>query len=155
MDDVKIVCASHLSLIKSPIIVDHTMDDCEYCTKEWHASINQMAEANASWLMGGIHDLVIYIAGPMTGLPDFNRKRFWMMEHLLKLNGCKSVLTPARHPIDQPYEWYMRQGIKMVAQADAVVMLNGWNDSDGACLEYMVATSVGCELFYDLSVNEA
>lgn len=100
------------------------------------------------WLLEIDEHSVVYIAGPMSGLPDFNRESFWIMEHCLKMRGCR-VLSPARYEkLDLPYCWYMRMGLNMVISADTVVMLNGWSNSKGANIEHRVATAIENRIFY-------
>ena len=76
----------------------------------------------------------IYIAGPMTGLPDYNRPAFNKMAKALK--GLDYVvLNPAVLPDGLRYCEYMAITLKMVEICDIVVLLPGWEKSKGAQLE--------------------
>lgn len=89
--------------------------------------------------------MTIYIAGPMTGLPEFNRPAFMAAAERLRAQGFE-VLNPAEHfGGDQSLPWstYMREGIDAVLRADAVRTLPGWDASRGASLEVAVAQAVG------------
>lgn len=92
-------------------------------------------------------DVKIYIAGPMTGLPDNNYPAFHEAARELQARGFEP-LNPAvsgeeylkenPHHI-LPYEWYMREGLKMLLQADGVALLPGWRHSNGARFEVKTA----------------
>lgn len=76
----------------------------------------------------------IYIAGPMTGLPDCNRPAFNEMAKKFKELGCV-VLNPAVLPDGLEYREYMAITLKMVEVCDIVALLPGWEKSKGAQLE--------------------
>ena len=84
----------------------------------------------------------LYIAGPMTGYPDFNRPAFVFAEEALRAAGFE-VLNPARHEQDgRSWEDYMRIDIADVLRADGVAVLPYWEQSRGASLEVQVATAL-------------
>lgn len=92
---------------------------------------------------------VLYVAGPMTGLPDYNRPAFREATRLLELNGF-TVLSPERDhgiPADQQQtaEWedWMRADLRLVTRADGLALLDGWTRSRGAQLEVTVAQGLG------------
>lgn len=74
---------------------------------------------------------VVYIAGPMTSRPYFNRPNFHATAALLALCGWR-VLNPARQPAGLTWEEYLRRGLADVRAADAVYLLPGWGYSQGA-----------------------
>lgn len=78
--------------------------------------------------------MIIYLAGKMTGLPDWGREKFNEAERILTERG-HIVLNPACLPIGLRPESYMQIGLAMLQAADAVYMLKGWEDSKGANLE--------------------
>ena len=83
----------------------------------------------------------IYIAGPMTGLPDHNFPAFHAAAERLRQAGWETV-NPAENfdgRTDLPRETYLRADIELLATCDAVAMLPGWEDSRGAKLEYLLA----------------
>jgi hypothetical protein len=87
----------------------------------------------------------IYIAGPMSGLPEFNRPAFTAAADKLRAAGVE-VINPAEHfGGDQSLPWsvYMREGIAAVLRADCVRVLPGWENSRGAKLEVAVAEAIG------------
>lgn len=86
----------------------------------------------------------IYISGPMTGLPDFNREAFNTAEDALRMRGYNPI-NPARNglPENSTYEEHMRADLRMLLEADAVTVLPGWEQSKGAQLETRLATFLG------------
>ena len=93
--------------------------------------------------------MILYICGPMSGLPEFNYPAFREAEANLMEYGY-TVLNPAR--IDEQWnptgvrfswDWYMRHALAMMLEADGLAMLLGWQSSRGAKLEKQVASSLG------------
>lgn len=86
----------------------------------------------------------LYVAGPMSGLPDYNYPAFVKAGAALLragydvLNPVDSEDDPAR-PEPTPWEWYMRKALDMVLRADGVAVLPGWECSRGARLEVDLA----------------
>lgn len=79
--------------------------------------------------------MIIYIAGPMTGLKDFNRESFYLAELALKEQGHE-VRNPACLPTDWTrYEDYIEVSVVMLGQCEAVVFLPGSDKSKGAKYE--------------------
>lgn len=83
----------------------------------------------------------LYIAGPMSGRPEFNYPEFNACETDLVANGHE-VLNPARlfgGTADRPRAEYMRGGLVMLLDADGIVLLDKWHESPGAKLEFEIA----------------
>lgn len=86
----------------------------------------------------------IYIAGPMTGLPEFNYPAFNEAAGCLAALGYEPI-NPAdcetHNSTGKPQEWtwYMRHALRKLLDADAVAVLEGWEDSRGAAVEVYVA----------------
>ena len=87
----------------------------------------------------------LYIAGPMSGLPDFNHPAFHQAAADLRAAGY-IVTNPAENglPIDSPWIDHMRRDITlMMARANAVALLPGWAQSRGARAEVRLARGLG------------
>ncbi len=88
---------------------------------------------------------MIYIAGPMTGIPDFNFPAFNAAAALLRSEDIE-VINPAENfdgAQDLPWRVYLREAVKQVATCDGMVTLAGWEDSKGAQLEVHIAKELG------------
>lgn len=85
----------------------------------------------------------LYIAGPMTGLPELNYPAFHEAEAQLVAAGF-DVLSPA-HNSGKADDWagYMRLGIAQLIQCDGVALLPGSHNSRGARVERQLAEELG------------
>jgi len=88
----------------------------------------------------------LYIAGPMSGLPEYNYPAFYEAEGRLAARGY-DTLNPARNPVPNPETWegYMRLALAQVIAADGIAYLPGSGESRGAKLELHVAAELGVE----------
>ena len=90
----------------------------------------------------------IYISGPITGTDDY-RERFSAAEQIINANGDGDIVAvnPVKETADIPdgssWETYMKACMKILADCDAIYMLDGWSGSRGARLEYLVAMELG------------
>ena len=91
--------------------------------------------------------LRIYIAGPMTGLPDLNFPAFHEMAGLLRGAG-HDVVNPAEINPDTTMSWHacMRRDIAELVTCDAIYLLDGWQASKGATLEHHIAERLGLDI---------
>jgi len=95
------------------------------------------------------HPKRIYIAGPMTGLPELNFPAFHAAAARLREAGWEAV-NPAENfggRTDMPRETYLRADVILLAQCEAVAMLPGWQESRGAKLEYLLARELGMPIY--------
>lgn len=87
----------------------------------------------------------IYVAGPMTNLPEFNYPAFYAAEEQLRAAGHERVVNPATlgdGGTGRPWGFYMRQGITGLLTCTEVALLPGWEYSPGANLEVHIAQSL-------------
>jgi len=86
----------------------------------------------------------IYIAGPMTGLKDFNYPAFNAEAARLRALGHE-VLNPAENPAPPCGSWagYMRLALRQLIECECVVLLPGWIESKGAMIERNLAQALG------------
>lgn len=87
---------------------------------------------------------LVYLSGPMTGLPDLNFPAFHAAADKLRSQGVQ-VVNPAEldHPSDATWPDYMRRDIAELVRCDWIALLPGWENSKGAHLEYTIATKLG------------
>lgn len=85
----------------------------------------------------------VYIAGPMTGLPDFNYPAFHAAAAELRARGLE-VLNPAENigSADNTWNYWMRLALAQLIQCDEIVLLPGWAASRGAQLERQIAEAL-------------
>ena len=91
----------------------------------------------------------VYIAGPMTGIPEFNFPAFNRAAAAWRRHGYE-VINPAENEggdTSLPYDHYMRQDIQHVLNVDAIAVLPGWESSKGASLEVHIATVLGLKVY--------
>jgi hypothetical protein len=86
----------------------------------------------------------IYIAGPMSGLPDLNFPAFHAEAARLRAQGWE-VVNPAEINPDKHLSWRecMMTDIAALVFCDAVQLLPGWQNSRGATLEHHIAERLG------------
>jgi len=86
--------------------------------------------------------MTLYISGPMTGLPNYNRAAFYRAEDDLVARGY-DVWSPARLPPGHGWDWYMFQCLSALPTCDGVAVLPGWCQSRGANIEVGAAHGIG------------
>lgn len=86
----------------------------------------------------------VYIAGPMTGLPQLNFPAFHATAQKWRGLGYE-VVNPAELCPDPAASWHdcMRKDIAALVTCDAIVLLPGWANSKGATLEHHIADRLG------------
>jgi hypothetical protein len=113
----------------------------------------------------------VYLAGPMRGLPNFNFPAFMSAAKKLRSQGY-FVFNPAerdneRHGTNiskynkagdekklvEKYGFSLRVALGddlawICAEAEAIAMLHGWQDSKGANAEIATAIALGLEIIY-------
>lgn len=101
------------------------------------------AEARAVHLTQD-REMRVYIAGPMTGLPDFNFPAFNAAAAMMRSAGWH-VENPAEHGHVEGAEWadYLRYDIARLATCEMIMLLPGWSNSKGANLEVSIAQQLG------------
>ena len=88
-----------------------------------------------------------YIAGPMTGLPASNYPAFHAAAAALRGQGWE-IENPADNPEPPCGSWlgYMRMSLVQIARCDGLVMLPGWENSQGARTEFRIACDLGLKV---------
>lgn len=113
----------------------------------------------------------IYIAGPMSGIPDHNRPAFYSTAEAFEEGGWE-VFNPADNDVrlfgsheacDAAIEANRNQALRVMlgsdlewicSDADAIAMLPGWEKSYGARAEHATAVALGLEIIYISDVTE-
>lgn len=91
----------------------------------------------------------IYVAGPMTGLPEYNLPTFASTAQQITDSGHEAV-NPGYRGVIAGYTWqdYMREGLALLLTCEAVALLDGWEASRGAQLEAHVARALDMPVRY-------
>lgn len=91
----------------------------------------------------------IYIAGPMSGYPDYNFATFNEAAKRLRAAGYE-VVNPAEMDggdTSQSWGYYLKRDLPQLLSCDAVALLPGWERSRGAKLEVQTAKAVGMPVY--------
>lgn len=98
----------------------------------------------------------VYLSGPMTGYPDFNREAFAAAAFSLRELGF-DVVNPHQLPEpfltdDVDYNWrqYLARDVEKIigdTAIEGVIVLPGWENSKGAKLEILVAQYLGIKVW--------
>lgn len=92
----------------------------------------------------------IYISGAISHLDlDERRAAFAGAEELLTGKGYE-VFNPFKNGVSQDEHWreHMRVDLAALPLCDAIYMLDGWETSKGAKLEFDVASTCGLKIYY-------
>lgn len=86
----------------------------------------------------------VYVAGPMTGIEDFNFPAFNDMAAKLRALGY-TVENPAEHGVVDGAVWadYMAYDLTRLGLCGIIALLPGWEKSQGARLEVLIAERLG------------
>ena len=107
----------------------------------------------------------VYIAGPMRGYPCYNFKNFfywqvfWEKSGYLVINpaeiDCKRALYSEWHFTEDQYDEILAEDIEiLLANADFVFMLDGWDGSVGAKREKAAAEAAGIPVYKQTTEEE-
>lgn len=91
----------------------------------------------------------IYLSGPMRGMESNNRALFADVADSLQEQGWE-VLNPAA--LDRQDDWefkdYISRDVRFLSCCDAICLLPGWQQSQGAGIEYRLAKDLGLPITY-------
>ena len=89
----------------------------------------------------------IYIAGKITGNPDFEED-FGKVQHKLT-KQFHTVLSPCILPVGLEQEEYLHICFSMIDVCEGVMFLNNWVCSKGAKAEHEYAKEKNKKIFYE------
>jgi hypothetical protein len=135
--------------------------DCEFCTPApTPAGVSlsppeQDLATERRVILQADRVMRVYIAGPMTGLPEFNFPAFNAMAEVLRADGWH-VENPAEHGHVDGADWgdYLRYDISRLSTCSAMMLLPGWSSSRGARLEVSIAKELGHEILYAVGAEQ-
>lgn len=91
-----------------------------------------------------------YVSGPMAGYADHNHPAFHKAAAELRAIG-HTVVNPAELnplPVTHSREECLRRDIAGMVTCDAIALLPGWENSEGAAVELHIAESLGMVVVY-------
>lgn len=92
--------------------------------------------------------MIIYLAGPITGVYDYKSKFAAAEQRLMAMGHV--VLNPAYLPPGLRKESdYMEICTKMIDKCDGIYFLTGWTGSEGAGKEFNYGNNTGKILVYE------
>lgn len=90
-----------------------------------------------------------YISGPISNIPEYDSMAaFNEIENKLVAAGCEVVNPRITSRWGLSWETYMQiaQAILYSGEVDVVVLLRGWEQSRGACIERVWAEAKGIQI---------
>lgn len=99
----------------------------------------------------------IYISGPISGLPlETVYNNFTNAEAQLLEQGYE-VVNPLNNglPTNATWEEHMRADLRLLLDCDAIYMLEGWEKSRGARIEYALAVDLKMDIQYQHKYSHA
>lgn len=139
----------------------HEMEACLHkpSSDEWipvyTAPIAQAAPSQSVQL-AEVRRSRVYLAGPMTGIVDYNFPAFNAEAERLRAQGSH-VENPADHGVVEGAAWadYLHYDIGRLATCECIHLLPGWTRSRGAKLEVSIAQALGMQIRYAAGAEKA
>lgn len=88
----------------------------------------------------------IYISGSISKNPGY-MKQFANAEKKLQAAGHEAI-NPAKNT-GETYKELIDKGLRQEMECDAIYLLQGWQESIGANLEFTYADAVGMQIMYE------
>lgn len=101
--------------------------------------------------------IILYIAGPITGIENENRPSFERVaKHFRDLGFIVRNPHEFCHDIPKGSNWsiYMRRCLTILAECTDIVFLPGWKHSRGANIELQAAEGIGMNVHYSIKEFE-
>ena len=84
----------------------------------------------------------IYISGPITNDIDYKEKFARAEQNLKAKYPDAEIINPTvLDKLPLTYDEYMKLDLMLLDMCDAIYMMNGWEKSKGACIEFGYATA--------------
>jgi hypothetical protein len=90
-----------------------------------------------------------YLAGPMSGYPDFNKPEFRRYHDILNAAGLM-ILNPAETDggdTSKSRSYYMRIDTDLIANSGGIILLPHWRDSFGVAFETLLCTHINSPIY--------
>lgn len=101
----------------------------------------------------------IYVAGPMSGLPEYNYPAFIEAAAMLAAKYPQAeIINPAENferATGLPYPTYIRKSFEQVLSATELYVLAGWENSQGASAEVAMASLLDLVIVFENGAKPA
>ncbi|KKM73886.1 hypothetical protein LCGC14_1405950 [marine sediment metagenome] len=100
--------------------------------------------------------VLIYVSGPMTGQPNFNREAFEELRQYIESEPGYTAIIPGdgeEYTVDELIdmaaatpenrEQWLRKDVEDILRCDEVWVLPGWEQSRGSTFEILIALELG------------
>ena len=98
----------------------------------------------------------VYLSGPMTGLPDYNRAAFNLRAEAFRAAGY-TVNNPAEisvaHGTSKSYGFYFKRAMRMLLNSDVVYVFGDITESKGAIMELDVAKMAEMPIIWEVCLR--
>ena len=92
----------------------------------------------------------VYLSGSISGRSKEDAElHFKAVQHWIEEQTDAYVYNPMEFKERDCWEDYMRDGISALMDSDAILMLDGWQESRGASLERHIALELKIPIFYE------
>lgn len=141
-------------------------EKCRYCghTKSWHKRGTGACEfdshdedgsyfCDCEYFRKREEKMKVYLAGPMSGIPEYNYPHFNRVAKMLREQFKLEVVSPAEQGFkDSPfgnvkYDEVLKLCINLIEDVDAIVLLEGWTNSYGAKQELKAALDLNKKIY--------
>lgn len=106
-----------------------------------------------------MNNKIVYISGPITHIPNYNKDAFIEAETYLHSKGyftinplrMNNVINDMNEIIlkdEKPREYYLKRDIIKLLDCNYIYFLENWEKSKGAKLEKYIADELGIERIY-------
>lgn len=101
----------------------------------------------------GVHPTVgmrVYVAGPMTAIPEYNYPAFYQAKEILETIGLDVQIPPELCPQQDGFTYtdYFKADIEGMLTCEILVLLPGWTQSPGARAEMILGATMGMPTYF-------
>lgn len=99
--------------------------------------------------------MLYYLAGPMTGYPEYNWPAFEYASDMLRSDSW-DIISPHENDHEEtletrgstlPYAGYLADDFKLLLDCGGIILLQGWTASRGAMAEFQYAVTADMEIW--------
>jgi hypothetical protein len=98
--------------------------------------------------------VTVYVSGPITGVLQstfrFKEATRWLKNQGHKVLNPMDIEDPSDNNLEEGELWiyYMKKALAMLLTTDCIYMLEGWEKSRGARMEFWIATELNIPVHY-------